>query len=348
MAIDQNRCSYTSVSAGVRAPPQNSSPDQADTQVLRCSQSIENFSRLATRTSFSPITPPKRVSSRYVLKASSAPHERVAAVVDISTSSKRPRRKSSRRSTIPLPLAVEVNQEKSANSTVVGHAITTTDDSARHLKCSPLPRIPSDLEDVLEESETDIHFTRGEHSTHRHNKSLPLRHVQSLPTTRLAPALGHLANKRHTSPGLWIHQDRVLANSILTWCPPRRRHSQMKEHRISIGLGPINVDDWEDVVDYCYEQHAEADSDFDWNHIMANTTATIESSRRQSDAASSLPELESSATSSFESTDWEGTMNSHNPAMPLSSPPKNARPRMSPRISYSLFPSAPTSPSPTT
>ncbi len=316
---------------------------------LRYSNSMENFSRPVTRTSYLPISPPKRVSSRNALKSLPVPADRPSYTIDAVTDPRKPLRKTARtsRSIVQMPINSPC-QDRATNIPVVGHAISTTDDSARHLKSSPLPRIPPSLEDVVEEGDTFNNDQSADSSSRHRSQTLPLRHVQSLPATRVQERLIPVESKRHTSPAIGPHQHHIPHDSRSAWSISHSRPPVYKDARISVGFKSISIEHWEDVVDECYEHAAEADSDFDWNHIMADSTATEASC---ADSVSSLPELDSSATSSFESADWEGMAHvavpSHGLFCTVSSevsPAKNPKVRGSPRLSYSLFPTTITPP----
>jgi hypothetical protein len=78
------------------------------------------------------------------------------------------------------PLLVGFNVPDQESDIVVGHAISTTDDSARHLKASPLPMLPEDLDDVPEdEEEAFVPCETRMSPGGRGHRVMPLRHVQS-------------------------------------------------------------------------------------------------------------------------------------------------------------------------
>ena len=56
----------------------------------------------------------------------------------------------------------------------------------------------------------------------------------------------------------------------------RIRRALSKTNKFPIGLEAINVDDWENDVDFCYEQAAEADSAFNWHPHIATVQSQSE------------------------------------------------------------------------
>jgi hypothetical protein len=76
--------------------------------------------------------------------------------------------------------------------------------------------------------------------------TLPLRHVSSCPTTKLL-------SQQH------------------------RHHRSRADHRRPELPPPIPITQWEDVVDYSYEQAAEADCNFDWSQKTVYVDGDLES-----------------------------------------------------------------------
>ena len=186
MSIDQCVPSDASYSAQACVSSQPCATDQSHPTRLRCSSSVENFSRPVTRTSYLPISPPKRVSSRNALVSLTVPVDRPSPTIDAAIGMRTPPRKTARssKSLVQLPLNLPC-QEPATIIPVIGHAISTIDDSARHLKSSPLPRIPPSLEDVVEERDAYLNEESADSSSRHHSQNLLLRHVQSLPATRV-------------------------------------------------------------------------------------------------------------------------------------------------------------------
>jgi hypothetical protein len=331
---------------------------------------MENFSRPVSRASFSHITPPKRISSLNACNPAVGVSEDALNANDNVHSSRIYPRRTSRAALNHASSPVGFHlppQDK--DDIAVGHAISTADDSARHLKVSPLPMLPVDLDDVPEDEEGFVHCESRESQVGHGSQMLPLRHVQSFPSSR------------HDT-----FQNDHLA-----------KHQPCRDtKRFSIGLKPMcETQHWEDDVDYCYEHAAEAESDFDWDQQVVNFPVGLLSSvfdasdpidqslsqlhqlaglslhdrkhdsqessvlsiassiaeiSRSTNSVGSLPELDYSVNSSRESMDWElshGNKRHSKPTQrrsPPTSPAKSVKTRQGLGLSYSLFPSNTTPP----
>lgn len=134
----------------------------------------------------------------------------------------------------------------------ITHAITTNDDSAMSLKTSPLPNSSSNV------TARTGNRTPDEQQAATNMCSLmrsPLSDAQSFPTTKI----------------LSQHESSDTSNSA----------RQPVTSRSETSL-PALTSQWEDVVDYCYEQNAEADCNFDWSQ----KTVFIESDSEAADPSS--------------------------------------------------------------
>ena len=159
----------------------------------------------------------------------------------------------------------------------VGQAISTADDSARHLKSSPLPMLPADLDDVPEDEEGFVHCESRVGHIGRGNRLQPLRHVQSFPSSRHGPihtdrlTTASIDTQRHTTSLNEGRTQLALDDHPGKW-PDSHKHQPCRDtKRFSIGLKPMcDKQDWEQDVDYCYEHAAEAESDFNWDEQAAN------------------------------------------------------------------------------
>ena len=303
---------------------------------LHSRPSVENFSRPVSRTSMT--NPPKRLSSLNAVQLTGQLHDYPGT----STCS------------------VRTSLARSRQNSDVGHAISTDDDTARHLKTSPLPITPlNGLHAVMEDQEE---IARPKCYARRSTR-----------TDISAP---------------FVHSARI-------------RRALSKKNKFPIGLEPIRVDDWENDVDFCYEQAAEADSNFNWHPhnttlqpesegdlLLVNAAAeqqslnpvslplgkhhhpersshdtkhssqessilslasSIADISRSSNSISSLPELDYSFNSSRESMDWEAERQparecSRPKTAHSSSPAKSPRRHIPRKSSYSLFPAAITPP----
>ena len=227
-----------------------------------------------SRMSFSPISPPKRISSL------NACCPVVAVSGDGRDANDRVHigRTHSRRTSRPaIPLLVGFNVPDQESDIVVGHAISTADDSARHLKASPLPMLPEDLDDVPEDEEAFVPFETRMSPGGRGHRVMPLRHVQSFPSSQLdANQNDRLPAKSSDTLRRSISLEEGHTQQAFEGCssnsPDPPKHTPCRDtKRFSIGLKPMReTQDWEQDVDYCYEHAAEAESDFNWDQQVAD------------------------------------------------------------------------------
>lgn len=269
----------------------------------RSSRPMGNFSRPVSRTSFSPISPPKRISSVNACKPEFGGSGRLNTKYNVRsprTGLQRTSRSASNPGSSPVGLSFP---DQDRDVVTVGHAISTTDDSARHLKASPLPMLPVDLDDVPEDEEGFVQSGSGLSSVGRSNQFQPLRHVQSFPTGRHdAVQHGFLASN---SPDTQTDTKSIgegnthlrLEGCLSNWPESPSHQSCRDTKRFSIGLKPmLETQHWEEDVDYCYEHAAEAESDFDWDRQEANFPVgllplTFDSSDSVEKSLSELQEL---------------------------------------------------------
>lgn len=87
--------------------------------------------------------------------------------------------------------------------------------------------------------------------------TLPLRHVSSCPTTKLL-------SQQH------------------------RHHRSQADQRRPESPQPIPISQWEDVVDYSYEQAAEADCNFDWSQKTVYVDGDLESTNASTSESQSV------------------------------------------------------------
>lgn len=248
---------------------------------VRCSRVVENFSRPVSRASSSPIAPPKRISSLNAftpLLAVSENGPRTGANVPGPGTGTHTRPTTRPVLPPPSPQARSHASGPDVKAGAVGHAISTADDSARHLKASPLPMPPVDLEDVPEDDEEGVVPGDSRMSpVAPNNRSHRSGQAWSVPSSPSADPPNGLVSAnlagvlRQTTSFDEGRTQRSSAN-CLPGCPdtPSRKSSR-DTSRFSIGLKPMcETQHWEDDVDYCYEHAAEAESDFDWDHQVAN------------------------------------------------------------------------------
>jgi hypothetical protein len=260
----------------LRSQSQPSSPRSIATSNIPSPRAVENFSRPVSRMSFSPVSPPKRISSLnacgHVVAVSEAGHDASDRVHIGRTHSRR----SSRAAINCAPSLVGFNV-LDQESDIVGHAISTTDDSARHLKAAPLPMLPEGLDDVPEDEEGVVHYETQMSPSRRGGRVMPLRHMQSFPLSQQdADQNDRLPAKssdtlRHSVSLEEGHTQEAFDGRSINWPEPPKHTPCRDTKRFSIGLKPMcETRDWEQDVDYCYEHAAEAESDFNWDRQVAD------------------------------------------------------------------------------
>ncbi len=248
--------------------PQTSPTSPGCVRGISSSTSIENFSRPAPWSPKSPRSPPPRTSSRHAVDCS---HASVEAMSKSAGSVNR------RHNGELLGEADSAIDSEEAHITVT-HAITTVDDSAKPLKIWPLP---TQSRDVVSGSSanTGTQAEQGSGPDVSSSMSLPLRHAHSFPTTRM------LAQQDH-------HQ--LSKNG---------RHARKRRPE---PLEPAREGRWEDVVDYSYEQAAEADCNFDWSQKTVYVDGDLESTHAPAFEGRSIEVLASATDEQPDSSDHRG------------------------------------------
>lgn len=213
---------------------------------VRHSPSIENFSRPTPRSPQSPISLPCRTSSRDVFGWSKHPTGATIKSPDTMNGQHSGDFWDKVQSATGSILSTD------DPNGAVAHAITTTDDSARPLKSSPLPK-------PLRTNNAG--YAANAHPLAAHNavsETLPLRHAISFPTARL------------------LSQSNLDENAA-------------KKRSGSLHAQPTGQ--WEDVIDYCYQHAAEADCNFDWSHKTIYIDEDLESMHLPAQATNFAEEL---------------------------------------------------------
>ena len=235
-----------------------------------------------SRMSFSPISPPKRISSLNACGPAVAVSEDGHDMNDRVRVGRTHSRRTSRAALNCAPLLVGFNIPDQDGDIVVGHAISTTDDSARHLKASPLPMLPEDLDVVPEDEEGVVHCETEMSPGRRGDRVMPLRQVQSFPSSRQdANQNDRLPAKssdtlRHSVSLEEGHIQEAFDGYSINWPEPPKRTPGHDTKRFSIGLKPMcETQDWEQDVDYCYEHAAEAESEFNWDQQVADAPESL-------------------------------------------------------------------------
>jgi hypothetical protein len=177
------------------------------------------------------------------------------------------------------------------------HAVSTDDLSALLLKTSPLPEPPLHQKQMSAGTDS-LHSVM----TSPHRKSL-IRPMQSVPAD--------LAQYRQSRvPAQVLLSSTFVSTSDVLASPPR---PGPVERRISVGLKTIDVDDWEDAIDYSWDHALENEDD---DGLTMNAT----SSMSKSDI---LPQRSFPPTQSFASFAQRAPM--HSRAMHHNAPQSSLR-----------------------
>jgi len=225
---------------------------------LKYSRSIENFSQPspgAYKVPTSPTGPSFRVSSRQFKHDLSTSNQEQAFAEDAAAMSNH---------ALSPAVGIASPDDDPYGFSNVPHAVTTPDESALTLRSFPFGSSGTELADVPEEEE---------HNVKRISSGSGIRHSRSFPSTRL---LSYRCSETLPSPtadgyrSLSLDAPTSSERSIpcidqpFDEVPIRPRVSQ----RISVGPKGIDAS-WEEDIDYCYEHAAEADCDFDWEHVSS-------------------------------------------------------------------------------
>ena len=250
-------------------PPKDTVSTVPKTPDVRMSRSTENFSRptrspVATRFNVSPIheLDMKPTSGSPVSVLETVPPSPFGGWVEetfdklaLVTSSRRESATSGQVSDKPLPPPPSIV-----------HAVSTNDESALPMPTTPLPDLPAAGNPFMPESKDESigYMTQGLLMPHR----VSLRHAQSFPTTKLA-------RRRSQSSG-----DIPFVSSFAstTALPTSGRRSR----RISIGLKKIDIEDWEDAIDYAWDHPLDLEDDLGVPPFEENSLAKTPASRPES------------------------------------------------------------------
>lgn len=143
----------------------------------------------------------------------------------------------------------------------VGHAVTTKDDIAVPLRLAPLPSPPRPFMEVVEEERVVSSTPADEYGSSRGTSMMSLSLTQSkrrsqssgdMPLTTIFPA---------------VPSAKPAGNEV----------SPKSRHRISIGVRAIQIEDWEDAIDYSWDHAADLE-DLENN---SDSDATIDRPRGQ-------------------------------------------------------------------
>jgi hypothetical protein len=225
------------------ASAQSSSVSPVFPKGIRSSPSIENFSRPTPWSPKSPTSPPPRTSSRNVLHSPSLPAELARKSAEGMDGLSTEDFNGYAQPALDSDVTVDGSQLRLA------HAITTVDDSARPLKTSPLPTSSANVisGSTARASSKENHSVTAQICS---STNLPLRHAYSFPIAGAVSQHGH----HHLSD-----------------------HGQHNTETRPESLHPERAGGWEDIVDYCYDNAAEADCNFDWSQKTVYVDADHES-----------------------------------------------------------------------
>lgn len=215
---------------------------------FRMSRSIENFSRPAPRSPQSPISPPSRRSSRNAFTFSE---------IDRVTTTK------TQGSPVVSPTLPHA---------LVGHAVSTVDDSARVMKNKPLPPLQTELVVLPEEAEATEGISPRDTSNERTSDPISRSSLKS--SQFFSPKFSfpeqNMGSRRLTGPSRRISS---IEEDPIPMPETHCRENALDDEEISIGIfKPVHEDSWEDDIDYCYEHAAEADCEFEWGRQSSDLT----------------------------------------------------------------------------
>ena len=128
------------------------------------------------------------------------------------------------------------------------HAVSTTDDSALMMRTAPLPQIPESSPTATVSAGPGI---PAEASTRRPSttKRQSLRHMQTFPSSKSA-------KRRSQSSG-----EIPLAMTFNAVPMPTSPPAISRPKRVSIGIKKIDIDDWEDAIDYSWDHPLDLEDD---------------------------------------------------------------------------------------
>lgn len=228
-------------------PPKDDAPPMA-TPNIRLSRSVENFSRPKRSPTFAAdISPISEVApdedswptGPVLPSVPPSPLSWAEATNDTLTSIS-----SRRESVVPAHL---LDKPLPLPPTIV-HAVSTADDSALPLRSAPLPQLP--LTTNVGPEETAAHVTslstEPRPATPRRGS---LRHMQIFPSSKAARRRSQSSGEMTLGAAAVAS---VLASSV---------RSQMAKptRRPSIGIKKIDVEDWEDAIDYSWDYPLDLD-----------------------------------------------------------------------------------------
>ena len=134
----------------------------------------------------------------------------------------------------------------------VVHAVSTSDLSTLFLKSTPLPEPPQHQKQLSPDS--SIKSPKPVTTPHRNS----IRHMQSVPAN-----LNSFRTAQSSNETL-LTTDFMSTSEVLT--SPTR--ATRPDHRISVGLRKIAIDDWEDAIDYSWDHAFDESFQDDDNDVL--------------------------------------------------------------------------------
>ena len=242
-------------------PPKPQPPPKDDltccsSSEMRMSKSVENFSRpnrspvasFQVAPSASDTTHPLHndgTSAAQILNTAPVLHTRPPS----STFAEAVRESLSTLSSPGEPNGSETMLDKPLpQPPTVVHAVSTIDDSALMMRTAPLPQIPESCPTATVSAGPGIPAeasTRRPSTTNRQS----LRHMQTFPSSKSA--------KRRSQSSSEIPFAMSFSAVPMPTSPP----AVSKPKRVSIGIKKIDIDDWEEAIDYSWDHPLDLEDD---------------------------------------------------------------------------------------
>ena len=226
---------------------------------LHHARSIDNFSQISPILPRTPAFSPTQTTSPRLF----APEFFVDHCSPPATTEEFPTMQNSGFETLQNSEYVESTWGNPACNMYAPHAVTTPDDEAHTLRPPPFQMVRTELTRVLEEDE----FSEGRRSIATVSTLRPSTPNSTLRPSRSFPNLRQLPLPK-TSHG---YSQSVSIDTRITMVRPSSIFEQVSgdipERPRSTELVAPKEEDatWEDAVDWCYDNEAEADCDFDWH-----------------------------------------------------------------------------------
>ena len=148
------------------------------------------------------------------------------------------------------------------------HAVTTDDDTARPLRSVPLPSLPFKPVEVPEDENTILGSTNPPDTRRR-----SLRHMHTFPSAQPADR----RSKRGSTTMAKFFPDAVTHDALqkVVASAEKSGRATPSRKRVAAGFGAIEIQNWEDAVDYSWDHDTEAEVDLlDWHQDSDESTET--------------------------------------------------------------------------